>query len=88
MTEEELKKTRKERDDIRREKDEIIAELQFKIDHMESAYESVLHVRTSLIMFNRYSLLHVLIRFHISRALYTVLNIETCSLPQSVVYAF
>ena len=43
-TEEELKKTRKERDDIRREKDEIIAELQFKIDHMESAYESVLHV--------------------------------------------
>ena len=43
-TEEELRKTRKERDDIRREKDEIIAELQFKIDHMESAYESVLHV--------------------------------------------
>ena len=43
-TEEELKKTQKERDDIRREKDEIIAELQFKIDHMESAYESVLHV--------------------------------------------
>ena len=43
-TEEELKKTRKERDDIRQEKDEIIAELQFKIDHMESAYESVLHV--------------------------------------------
>ena len=42
MTEEELKKTRKERDDIRREKDEIIAELQFKIDHMESAYESCL----------------------------------------------
>ena len=47
-TEEELKKTRKERDDIRREKDEIIAELQFKIDHMESAYESVLHVCTTL----------------------------------------
>ena len=47
-TEEELKKTRKERDDIRREKDEIIAELQFKIDHMESAYESVLHVCISL----------------------------------------
>ena len=47
-TEEELKKTRKERDDIRREKDEIIAELQFKIDHMESAYESVLHVCTIL----------------------------------------
>ena len=44
-SEDELKKTRKERDDIRREKDEIIAELQFKIDHMESAYESVLHVR-------------------------------------------
>ena len=53
MTEEELKKTRKERDDIRREKDEIIAELQFKIDHMESAYESVLHVCITLIMFNR-----------------------------------
>ena len=50
MTEEELKKTRKERDDIRREKDEIIAELQFKIDHMESAYESVLHVCITLIM--------------------------------------
>ena len=44
MTEEELKRTRKERDDIRRKKDEIIAELQFKIDNMESAYESVLHV--------------------------------------------
>lgn len=44
MTEEELRKTRKERDDMRKEKDEIIAELQFKIDHMESAYESVLHV--------------------------------------------
>lgn len=29
---------------MRKEKDEIIAELQFKIDHMESAYESVLHV--------------------------------------------
>lgn len=60
MTEEELKKTRKERDDIRREKDEIIAELQFKIDHMESAYESVLHVCITLIMFNRYSLPQVL----------------------------
>lgn len=46
-TEEELRKTRKERDDIRREKDEIIAELQFKIDHMESAYENVLHVCTT-----------------------------------------
>ena len=50
-TEEELKKTRKERDDIRREKDEIIAELHLKIDHMESAYESVLHVCTNLIFF-------------------------------------
>lgn len=88
MTEEELKKTRKERDDIRREKDEIIAELQFKIDHMESAYESVLHVCTTLIMFNRYSLLQVLVHFHINRALFTALNTETCSASQSVVYSF
>lgn len=43
IAEEELRKTRKERDDIRREKDQIIADLQFKIDHMESAYESILH---------------------------------------------
>ena len=88
MTEEELKKTRKERDDIRREKDEIIAELQFKIDHMESAYESVLHVCITLIMFNRYSLLQVLVHFHINRALFTVLNTKTCSATQSAVYTF
>lgn len=88
MTEEELKKTRKERDDIRREKDEIIAELQFKIDHMESAYESVLHVCTTLIMFNRYSLLQVLVHFHINRALFTALNTETCSASHAVCGVF
>ena len=33
---------------MRKEKDDIIAELQFKIDHMESAYESVLHVSIQL----------------------------------------
>ena len=43
-TETELAQTKKERDDIRREKDETIAELKFKIDTMESAYETLLHV--------------------------------------------
>ena len=43
-TETELAQTKKERDDIRREQDETIAELKFKIDTMESAYETLLHV--------------------------------------------
>jgi len=42
-TETELKKTQKDRDDIRREKDEIIANLQLKIELLESSYESILH---------------------------------------------
>ncbi|XP_028401693.1 coiled-coil domain-containing protein 153-like [Dendronephthya gigantea] len=42
-TEAELHEARKERDNIREEKDAIITELQFKIDTMESAYETLLH---------------------------------------------
>lgn len=42
-TETELQQARKERDNIREEKDSIITELQFKIDTMESAYETLLH---------------------------------------------
>ena len=42
-TETELQQARKERDNIREEKDGIITELQFKIDTMESAYETLLH---------------------------------------------
>jgi hypothetical protein len=48
-TETELQQARKERDDIREEKDGIITELQFKIDTMESAYETLLHVSHFLI---------------------------------------
>lgn len=50
---------------MRKEKDEIIAELQFKIDHMESAYESVLHVSIHVHMIGGSSiiaLIHVYVK--------------------------
>ena len=56
---------------MRKEKDEIIAELQFKIDHMESAYESVLHVSIHVHMIggsNIIALIHVYVKmtkFHL-----------------------
>lgn len=43
-SEEELRRTRKEFEDMKRDKDQTIAELKFKIEHMESVYESILHV--------------------------------------------
>ena len=48
-TETELEQARKERDCIREEKDGIITELQFKIDTMESAYETLLHVSQNIV---------------------------------------
>ncbi|XP_031555216.1 coiled-coil domain-containing protein 153-like [Actinia tenebrosa] len=42
-SEEELRRTRKEFEDMKKEKDQTIAELKFKIEHMESVYESILH---------------------------------------------
>ena len=41
--EDELKFEKEDKLKIRNEKDEIIADLQYKIEHMESAYENILH---------------------------------------------
>merc|ERR1712126_259348 len=43
QTEEELKHEKEEKTKIIKEKDETIADLQYKIGHMESAYENILH---------------------------------------------
>jgi len=43
-SEEELRRTKKEFEDMKKDKDQTIAELKFKIEHMESVYESILHV--------------------------------------------
>lgn len=44
LYQEELRKEKREREQVEREKDAAIADLQHKLDNMETDYEKILHV--------------------------------------------
>ena len=44
LCQEELRKEKREREQVEREKDATVADLQHKLDNMETDYEKILHV--------------------------------------------